>query len=99
MVATNRVPPVEVAPRTMEKLDEMQWIQWTRMLAEQRKEMLFQQLDSSGLEGWPIENWAATQALLAEYYDIFSLDLKRWVVLAWWSIILDLLMNIPLKRD
>ena len=45
VVAANVVPPVEVAPRTLEKLDEIQGIQWTRMLVEQRKELLFQQLD------------------------------------------------------
>ena len=36
--------------------------------------MLFQQLDLSGLEGWFDENQVATQALLAEYHDIFSLQ-------------------------
>ena len=44
------------------------------MSVEQRREVLFQQLDLSGLEGWSDENQAATHALLAEYHDIFSLE-------------------------
>ena len=42
VVAVNVVPPVEVAPGTMEKLDEIQGIQWTRMMVEWRKELIFQ---------------------------------------------------------
>ena len=49
VVAVNAMSPVEVAPRTMEKLDEIQDIQQIRMSVEQRKELLFQQLD---LYGW-----------------------------------------------
>ena len=45
MIAVNAVPLVEVAPNTLEKLDEIQGIQWTKMMVEQRKKLLFQQLD------------------------------------------------------
>ena len=51
VVAANAVPQVEVAPGTLEELDKVQGIQWTKMLGE-RREVLFQQLDLSGLEGW-----------------------------------------------
>ena len=51
VVAPNAVPQVEVAPRTLEKLDEMQGIQQTRMSVEWRRDMLFQQLDLYGWEG------------------------------------------------
>ena len=60
-------------PGTLEKLDEMQGIQQTRTSVEQRREVLFQQLDLSGLEGWPDKNKASTCALFPEYHDIFSL--------------------------
>ena len=73
MVAANAVPQVEVVPGTLEKLDEMQGIQQTRMSVEQR-EVLFQQLDLSGLKGWSDKNQAASHALLAEYHNIFSLE-------------------------
>ena len=68
------ITPVEIASGTLEKLDEMQGIWQNRMSAEWRKEMLFQQLPLSGLEGWSIKNQAATHVLLAEYHDIFSLE-------------------------
>ena len=65
IVATNAVPHVEVAPGTLEKLDEIQGIQGTGMSVEQRKEMPFQQLELSGLKGWSDKNQAATGALQA----------------------------------
>ena len=74
IVVVNVVPQVEVLPGTLEKLDEMQGIQWTRMSVEQRGEVLFHQLDLSGLEGWSDKNQPATHALLAEYHNVFSLD-------------------------
>ena len=65
---------MEVAPGTLKKLDDIQGIQQTRMSVEQRKEVLFQQPDLSGLEGWSGKNQAAANAPLAEYHDIFSLE-------------------------
>ena len=44
------------------------------MSVEQRKEVLCQQLELSGLEGWSEKNQAAARVLLAEYHDIFSLE-------------------------
>ena len=41
---------------------------------EQRKEVLFQQLDLSGLKGWSGKDQAATHALLVENHNIFSLE-------------------------
>ena len=52
----------------------LQGIQQTKMLVERRREVLFQQLDLSGLEGWSEGNQVATHTLLAEYHDIFSLE-------------------------
>ena len=48
--------------------------QQTKMSIEQRKELLLQQLDLSGLEGWSGTNHASTHALLTEYHDIFLLE-------------------------
>ena len=66
--------PVEVVSGTLEKLDEMHSIQQTRVSVQKRREVLFQQLDLSGLEGWSDKNQAAAHALLAEYHDIFPLE-------------------------
>ena len=47
VVDINNISFVEVMPGTLETLDKMQGIQWTKMSTEQRKEMLLQQLDLS----------------------------------------------------
>ena len=52
-------PQVEIVLVTLEKLDEIQGIQGTRMSIVWRKEMLFQQLDLSCLEGWSDKNQGA----------------------------------------
>ena len=64
---------MEVTPGTLEKLDEIQGIQQTKMMVEQRQKLLFQQLDLSGWDKWSDRSQVAVQALLAEYHDIFSL--------------------------
>ena len=44
------------------------------MLVERRREILFQQLDLSGLDGWCGGNQVAAHTLLAEYHDICSFE-------------------------
>ena len=61
VVAVNVMPPVEVMPRTLEELDEVQGIQQIEMLVERRREVLFKKLDLSGLEGWSAGTPGATQ--------------------------------------
>ena len=74
VVVVNVVPPVEIAPGALEKLDEIHGIQQTRMLVEQRRELLFQQLNLSVLDKWSDRNQPGTWALLAEYHDMVSLE-------------------------
>ena len=74
VAAANAVPQVEVVPRTLAELGEVQGIQQTKMLVEKRREVLFQHLDLSGLEEWSEGSQVATHALLPEYHDIFSLE-------------------------
>ena len=74
VVAANRVPPVEVIPGTLEKLDKMQGVQWTKMSIEHRKETVLQQLDISGLEGWSGANCISAHALLTENHNFFLLE-------------------------
>ena len=52
----------------------MQGIQRGKLSVEQRKEVLFQQLDLSGLKGWSAKNRATAHSVLAEYHEIFSLE-------------------------
>ena len=42
VVAANAVPQVDLAPGTLEKLDEVQGIQQTKMSVKRRREVLFQ---------------------------------------------------------
>ena len=49
-------------------------IWWTQMSIEQKKEMLIQQLNLSGLEGWSEANCTSAHTLLTEYHNIFLLD-------------------------
>ena len=44
------------------------------MSTEQRKEMLLQQLDLSGLEGWSGANCTSAHTLPTGYHDVFSLE-------------------------
>ena len=59
VVAVNAAPQVEVVPRTLEELDEVQGIQQTKISVERRRKVLFQQLDLSDLEGWSEGNQVA----------------------------------------
>ena len=67
-------PPVELAPRTLKVLDEVQGIHQTKMSVERRKEVCLQQLDLSGVDRWSEANQLTTHTLLAEYHDLFSLE-------------------------
>ena len=44
------------------------------MTIEWRKEMILQQLDLSGLEGWSGANCMSACALLIKYHDVFLLE-------------------------
>ena len=66
VVAANAASQVEVTAGTLEELDEVQSFQWTKMSVERRREVLFQQLDLSVLEGLSEENQVAAHVLLAE---------------------------------
>ena len=59
VVAATVAPPMKLTPDTLEKLDDIQSIQWTNMVVEQRKKMLLQQLDLSGLDKWSNRNQVA----------------------------------------
>ena len=45
-----------------------------KLNVRQRHGKLFNELDLSGLDCWPLEQVDATHKLLAEYHNVFSLD-------------------------
>ena len=61
VVAANVVPTVKLIPNTLEKLDKIQGIQQNKMTVGQRKKLLFQQVDLSGLDKWLDGNQADAQ--------------------------------------
>ena len=70
VVATNRVPPVDSyawkigeAGQNAGNSDRPRW------LLNERKEMILQQLQLSGLEGWSGTNCTSAHALLIKYHD------------------------------
>ena len=65
-------PPVEA--QLLEEIDKSQNPLTPIMTVRQRHGKLFNELDLSGLDSWPLELADATCQLLAEYHDVFSLD-------------------------
>ena len=74
VVAANQVPELQVWPAVIDTLDEAQGIQTQKLTAGQRQEKLFKKLDLSSLASWSPELVDSTHSLLAEYYNIFSLE-------------------------
>ena len=65
-------PPEEV--QLLERADEPQDSHTPRLTIRQRHGKLFNELCLSGLDSWTPELADAAHWLLAEYYDMFSLD-------------------------
>ena len=58
----------------IETLDEAQGLQMPKLTVKQRQGKLFEKLDLSGIESWPLELADSAQSLLAEYHNIISLE-------------------------
>ena len=67
---------LEIQPeiRVQEGEDEPQDPHPPNLTIRQRQGKLFKELDSSGLNSWPLELAEATCQLLAEYHDVFWLE-------------------------
>ena len=76
LVAANPVPNTQVLVGMVDQMDAAHGIQIGRstMTVEQWREMLFEQLDLSGLDSWTPKSRARAHSLLAVYHNIFSLD-------------------------
>ena len=64
-------PPLQAG---MTALDEAQGLQMPKLTAKERQEKLFEKLELSGLESWPLKLADSVWSLLPEYHDIFSLE-------------------------
>ena len=76
MVAANEVPKVVVADCTMGALQTQRWAREGHVepTVEERRKILFEKLELSGLETWTGENKERALNLLAEYHNIFALE-------------------------
>ena len=59
----------------MEVAGEAQGSLMPKLTMKQRQEKLFKELDLSGLESWPPKLTNSAQSVLAEYHDVFSLNM------------------------
>ena len=74
-VATTGVPePCCAETRLLEGEDEPQSPHTPKLTVRQRQGKLFEELDLSGLESWPLDLADSAQWLLAEYHAVFLLE-------------------------
>ena len=73
-ITVTQIPELTVLSRSAKVLEENPGHQVPRLTMKQWQEKLFEELDLSSLETWPPKLAVATQTLLAEYHNIFSLE-------------------------
>ena len=73
-MAATAGPEIPPEIRVQKGEDEPQDPHPPSLTMKQRQGKLFEELDLSGLNSWPLELAEATCCLLAEYHDIFSLE-------------------------
>ena len=73
MVATNEVPGTVVAEGTVGTLRTCRWTKegCAGLSVKERRKVLFEKLELSGLKSWMGENEEKALNLLVEYHDIF----------------------------
>ena len=74
VVVATWVPEPPMQTGVIKALDKAQGHQMPKLTVKQRQEKLFEKLDLSGLESWPLKPVDSAWSLLAEYHDIFSLE-------------------------
>ena len=76
MVAANEVPETVVADDTVGALQTCRWDRegHTGLCIEERRKVLFEKLELSGLKSWIEGNKGKALNLLAKYHDIFVLN-------------------------
>ena len=75
-VAATAVSELPVTTQLLEGEEEPHTPQLPRLTMRQRQGKLLEELDLSGLASWPQELADSAQSLLAEYHDVFSLELR-----------------------
>ena len=73
-VAALPVPKPPKEAQLQEEVDKPQDSHTPKLTVRQRHGKLFNKLDLSGLDSWPLELADVTCQLLAEYHNVFSLN-------------------------
>ena len=73
-VAASTVPEPLPETRVQEGEDGLWNPHAPKLTVRQRQEKLFEELDLSGLDSWPLELVDTARWLLAEYHDVFSFE-------------------------
>ena len=97
VVITVAEPPMET--RLWEGEDGPQNPHTPKLTVRQRQGKLFEELDLSGLDSWPLELVDTAHWLLAKYHDVFSLEPEVWVAPTIPSIQSRWWMILPLRND
>ena len=76
MVAANEVPEMVVANGAVGALQTQRWAKegHAELTVKERRKILFERLELSGLNSWTEDNKERALNLLAEYHDIFTLE-------------------------
>ena len=76
MVTANEIPGTVVADGTVGTVQTCRWAKegHAGLSVKERRKVLFEKLELSGLESWTEENKDKALSLLAEYHDIFTLE-------------------------
>ena len=76
MVATNEVPETVVADGMVGALQTQRWAKegHAELTIKERRKILFEKLELSGLKSWTEETKEKALNLLTEYHDIFALE-------------------------
>ena len=76
MVAANEVPETVVTDSTVGALQTLRWAKegHARLTIRERRKILFEKLELSGLKSWTEENEEKALNLLAKCHDIFQLE-------------------------
>ena len=74
MVAANEIPEMVVAEGAVGALQTQRWTKegHVELTIKERRKILFEKLELSGLESWMEENKERALDLLAKYHDIFA---------------------------
>ena len=99
VIAATQVPEPPMWMGMIEALNKAQGLQMAKLTAEQRQEKLFEKLDLSGLDFWPLKLVDSAWCLLTEYHDIFALEPSKLSCTYSTKHVIKVINDAPLKEQ